>query len=111
MTGGILVGTGYSTGRSVRRVESAAEVHGSEDREDERLDQRHTDLEGGEGHEAGEGADLDETSAEVDQTEMHSTPKVMSRMWPASMLAKRRTAWPKGRTRKVERNSIGVTSR
>ena len=42
---------------------------------------------------------------------MHSTLKVTSRMWPASMLAKSRTASEKGRTMKVEMNSIGVTSR
>jgi hypothetical protein len=42
---------------------------------------------------------------------MQSTPNVTSRMWPASMLAKRRTAREKGRMRNVERNSIGVTSR
>ena len=45
------------------------------------------------------------------QSVMHSTEKVTSRMWPASMLAKSRTASENGRMRKVERNSIGVTSR
>src|SRR6478609_1654970 len=41
---------------------------------------------------------------------MVSTEKVTRRMWPASMLAKRRTASEKGRTRNVDTNSIGTTS-
>ena len=38
-----------------------------------------------------------------------SRAKVTSSRWPASMLAKSRTASENGRTRKVDRNSIGVT--
>ena len=38
-----------------------------------------------------------------------STAKLTSRRWPASMLAKSRTAMDSGRTKNTETNSMGVT--
>ena len=58
---------------------------------------------------ANDGSGDDDQRTLGDHSAMQSTAKVTSRMWPASMLAKRRTASEKGRTRKVEMNSIGVT--
>ncbi|CAB4823426.1 unannotated protein [freshwater metagenome] len=40
---------------------------------------------------------------------MHNTLKVTSRMWPASMLAKSRTAWLNGRMKNVESTSMMPT--
>ena len=106
---GDMVETGAGR-RSVLGVHRAADVHGGEDREDVGLQERDQHLEAGEGDEHANGERQHERPAgSAVNSVMQSTAKVTSRMWPASMLAKSRTASEKGRTMNVEMNSIGVT--
>ena len=89
-------------------VERVAEVHGGEQGEDVRLQEADEHLEAGDGDVERERPDGDDRRRSASEYAV-SNASAVSRMWPAIMLARSRTASEKGRTRNSCTNSIGVT--